>query len=276
MHSLNQLLAGGSLNETLACVESQIKAAPADADLRAAFVQLLCLAGNWTRAQTQLKSWAALKPQAQPTVTLLNQAIHGELQRAVVFAGEGQPRLPGAAYGWAESLFAALQADIQGERMQAQALRQAALDAAALNPGSALEQGCEQAQLFDWLIDGDARLGPICELLVNGSYFWMPFSAIAEMRFQAPASVTDLVWRHTLVRLVDGSEQVCQVPVRYPFAADADDNLRLARLTDWQPLDDAQQHYIGHGQKVWLNDSLEFSLLSLETLSFVASDLADA
>lgn len=276
MHSLNQLLAGGSLNETLARVESQIKAAPADADLRAAFVQLLCLAGNWTRAQTQLKSWAALKPQAQPTVTLLNQAIHGELQRAAVFAGEGQPRLPGAAYGWAESLFAALQADIQGERTQAQALRQAALDAAALNPGSALEQGCEQAQLFDWLIDGDARLGPICELLVNGSYFWMPFSAIAEMRFQAPASVTDLVWRHTLVRLVDGSEQVCQVPVRYPFAADADDNLRLARLTDWQPLDDAQQHYIGHGQKVWLNDSLEFSLLSLETLSFVASDLADA
>ncbi|WP_275556004.1 type VI secretion system accessory protein TagJ [Mixta sp. Marseille-Q2659] len=276
MHSLNQLLAGGSLNETLARVESQLKAAPADADLRAAFVQLLCLAGNWTRAQTQLKSWEALKPQAQPTVTLLNQAIHGELQRAVVFAGEGQPRLPGAAYGWAESLFAALQADIQGERMQAQALRQAALDAAALNPGSALEQGSEQAQLFDWLIDGDARLGPICELLVNGSYFWVPFSAIAEMRFQAPASVTDLVWRHTLVRLVDGSELVCQVPVRYPFAADADDNLRLARLTDWQPLDDAQQHYIGHGQKVWLNDSLEFSLLSLETLSFVASDLADA
>ncbi|MEQ4529707.1 MAG: type VI secretion system accessory protein TagJ [Mixta sp.] len=276
MHSLNQLLAGGSLNETLARVESQIKAAPADADLRAAFVQLLCLAGNWTRAQTQLKSWAALKPQAQPTVTLLDQAIRGELQRAAVFAGEGQPRLPGAAYGWAESLFAALQADIQGERTQAQALRQAALDAAALNPGSALEQGCEQAQLFDWLIDGDARLGPICELLVNGSYFWVPFSAIAEMRFQAPASVTDLVWRHTLVRLVDGSEQVCQVPVRYPFAVDADDNLRLARLTDWQPLDDAQQHYIGQGQKIWLNDSAEFSLLSLETLSFVASDLADA
>ena len=276
MHSLNQLLAGGSLNETLVRVESQIKAAPADADLRAAFVQLLCLAGNWTRAQTQLKSWAALKPQAQPTVTLLDQAIRGELQRAAVFTGEGQPRLPGAAYGWAESLFAALQADIQGERTQAQALRQAALDAAALNPGSALEQGSEQAQLFDWLIDGDARLGPICELLVNGSYFWVPFSAIAEMRFQAPASVTDLVWRHTLVRLVDGSEQVCQVPVRYPFAADADDNLRLARLTDWQPLDDAQQHYIGHGQKVWLNDSAEFSLLSLETLSFVASDLADA
>lgn len=275
MHSLQQLLAGGSLNDALARVETQIKAAPGDADLRAAFVQLLCLAGNWTRAQTQLKSWAALKPQAQPTVTLLEQAIRGELQRAAVFAGQQQPRLPGEAYRWAEQLFAALQADIQGERAQADTLRNAALEQAALNPGSVLRQGTEEAQLFDWLIDGDSRLGPVCELLVNGGYFWVPFSAIAEMRFQAPASVTDLVWRHTLVRLVDGTEQVCQVPVRYPFASDASDNLRLARLTEWQSLDEAQQHYIGQGQKVWLNDSAEFSLLDLETLTFVASDLAD-
>ncbi|URQ61401.1 tetratricopeptide repeat protein [Pantoea alhagi] len=275
MHSLQQLLAGGSLDEALARVEAQIKAAPANADLRAAFVQLLCLAGNWTRAQTQLKSWAALKPQAQPTVTLLEQAIRGEQQRAAVFAGEAQPRLPGEAYRWAEQLFAALQADIQGERAQADDLRNGALEAAALNPGSALVQGSEQAEPFAWLTDGDGRLGPVCELLVNGGYFWVPFSAIAEMRFQAPASVTDLVWRHTLVRLVDGSEQVCQVPVRYPFASQAQDDLRLARVTEWLPLDEAQQHYIGQGQKVWLNDSAEFSLLSLETLTFVASDLAD-
>ncbi|MGD8165507.1 type VI secretion system accessory protein TagJ [Pantoea sp. FN0307] len=275
MHSLQQLLAGGSLDDALARVEAQIKAAPANADLRAAFVQLLCLAGNWTRAQTQLKSWAALKPQAQPTVTLLEQAIKGEQQRAAVFAGQAQPRLPGEAYRWAEQLFAALQADIQGERAQADDLRNGALEAAALNPGSARVQGSEQAEPFAWLTDGDGRLGPVCELLVSGGYFWVPFSAIAEMRFQAPASVTDLVWRHTLVRLVDGSEQVCQVPVRYPFASQAQDDLRLARVTEWLPLDEAQQHYIGQGQKVWLNDSAEFSLLSLETLTFVASDLAD-
>lgn len=276
MHSLHQLLAGSSLDETLARVEAQIKAAPGDADLRAAFVQLLCLAGNWTRAQTQLKSWAALKPQAQPTVTLLDQAIRGEMQRAVVFAGQAEPRLPGEAWGWAAQLFAALQADIQGDRAQADALRSAALDAAALNPGSAQAQGDEQAQPFAWLVDGDSRLGPVCELLVNGHYFWVPFSAIATMRFQAPASVTDLVWRHTLVQLVDGAEQVCQVPVRYPFDADAQDSLRLASLTEWRPLDEAQQHYVGQGQKVWLNDEAEFPLLSLETLTFAASDLADA
>lgn len=108
MHSLQQLMAGQSLNDTLAQVEGQIKQKPADADLRASFVQLLCLMGNWSRALTQLKSWRALKPQAQPTVTLLEQAIGGELKRARVFSGEDAPRMPGDSWSWAEQLLQAL------------------------------------------------------------------------------------------------------------------------------------------------------------------------
>lgn len=135
MHSLQYLMDGQSLAETLARLESQIKRQPGDADLRASFVQLLCLAGNWSRAQTQLKSWLALKPQAQPTVTLLEQAINGERQRAAVFAGEATPRMPGAAWNWAEQLLAALAADAGGDNAEAQRLRAAAIDAAQLNPG---------------------------------------------------------------------------------------------------------------------------------------------
>jgi len=86
MNTLYQHLAGESLSDALQRIEAGIKARPADADLRAAFVQFLTLSGNWTRALTQLKSWLALKPQAKPTVTLLEQSIEGELQRARVTA----------------------------------------------------------------------------------------------------------------------------------------------------------------------------------------------
>jgi len=88
------------------------------------------------------------------------------------------------------------------------------------------------------------------------------------MQFQPPASVTDLVWRHTLVRLQDGSEQVCQIPARYPLDSEAEDRFKLARVTEWQALPGDAPHFLGHGQKVWLNDSAEFSLLDLVTLSF--------
>ncbi|MCX8964251.1 type VI secretion system accessory protein TagJ [Erwinia psidii] len=268
MYSLNQLMSGTSLVETLSRVENEIKSRPADADLRATFVQLLCLAGNWTRALTQLKSWLALKPQAKPTVTLLEQAVQGEIQRADVFAGQGQPRMPGEAFSWAENLLNALRADVAGEHDSAAVLRAGAFEAAVVNPGQVKQEKTEQEQTVAWLMDGDGRLGPVCELIVNGHYTWLPFAAISELRFQPPASVTDLVWRHTLVRLIDGSEQVCQLPVRYPFASDAADRFRLGSVTEWTALDDEGEQFTGHGQKTWLGDEAEFPLLSLDVLTF--------
>jgi type VI secretion system protein ImpE len=258
MNTLYQRLAGESLNDALARLEAEIKARPADADLRAAFVQFLTLSGNWTRALTQLKSWLALKPQAKPTVTLLEQSIQGELQRAQVMAGQARPAMPETQWPWLTTLAAALSEE--GER--ARALRLDGLDRAEAIPGQIILEN-EETQAFDWLMDGDARLGPVCETIVN-----------AEIRFQAPASVTDLVWRHALVRLTDGTEQVCQIPARYPFAADATDAVRLGRTTEWQPLDEDGTLYEGRGQKAWLSEQSEYPLLSLSLVT-LATDGAD-
>lgn len=263
MNTLYQHLAGESLGDALRRLEADAKTRPADADLRAVFVQFLILNGNWTRALTQLKSWLALKPQAKPTVTLLEQSLQGELQRAQVMAGQARPSMPETQWPWLTTLAAAL--NESGAR--AQALRLEVLDQAQANAGHiTLENG--ETQAFEWLMDGDARLGPVCETLVNGHYFWLPFNAIEEIRFQAPACVTDLVWRHALVRLTDGTEQVCQIPARYPFAADASDTVRLGRTTEWLPLDDDGTLYEGMGQKAWLSEQSESPLLSLSLVTF--------
>ena len=74
--------------------------------------------------------------------------------------------------------------------------------------------------------------------------------------------------RHALVRLTDGSEQVCQIPARYPVTPQAEARFQLGRATEWQPLDDEGALYQGHGQKVWLNDNDEFPILSLDVVSF--------
>lgn len=265
MNTLLQQLAGESLKESLARVESSIRQSPGDADLRAAFAQLLCLDGNWSRALAQLKSWAALKPQAQPTVTLLEQAINGERQRADVLAGRARPVAPENEWPWLSRMISALAPGASDSAAQ----RASALEMADANPGQLTTQD-GQTVAFDWLMDGDCRFGPVCEAIVNGRYFWLPFSAISAMQFQPPASVTDLVWRHTLVRLQDGSEQVCQIPVRYPLAEDADDRFKLSRVTEWQPLSEEAAQYQGMGQKVWLNDGAEYPLLDLLTVSFSA------
>jgi len=273
MHSFSQLMDGQSLAEALSAVENRIRAEPANADHRAALVQLLCLNGQWPRAQAQLKSWLALKPQAQPTVTLLEQCIAAEITRAAVFAGEAEPRLPGEGAQWVNQLQQALVAERQGESQRAAALREAALDSAPLSQARLYLQDDEQGQAVEWLTDGDGRLGPVCEMAVNGHYYWLPFSLISEMQFQPPASVTDLVWRHTLVRLVDGSEQVCQIPLRYPFDAQASDAVRLAKVTEWHSEDDLT--FIGSGQKAWLDEEQQFPLLNLTRLVFGEAESGD-
>ncbi|WP_437889006.1 type VI secretion system accessory protein TagJ [Phytobacter sp. V91] len=263
MNTLDAQLAGDSLKASLGSLENQIRTQPTNADLRAAFTQLLCLDGNWSRALAQLKGWLALTPQAQPTITLLEQAISGEKQRAEVMAGRARPVMPARQWPWLAAMVNAL--DLFGA--QACTERIVALEQADAIPGElTLQDGTSHR--FDWLMDGDCRFGPVCETLINGRYCWLPFSAIAEMTFQAPVSVTDLIWRHTLIRLHDGSEQVCQIPVRYPFEAGTEDRFLLSRTTEWQPLPGEDPHYMGQGQKVWLNDSAEYPLLTLATLRF--------
>ena len=147
MNTLYQRLAGESISDALLRLEAEIKARPADADLRAAFVQFLILSGNWARALTQLKSWLALKPQAKPTVTLLEQAIQGEQQRARVFAGEVRPAMPEAQWPWLTTLAQAL-TESAGH---AQTLRLAALEQAPASRGQVTLEN-EESHTFEWLL----------------------------------------------------------------------------------------------------------------------------
>jgi type VI secretion system protein ImpE len=268
MSSLSQLMADRSLAETLLQVENQVRARPADADSRAALVQLLCLSGQWSRASTLLKSWLALAPNAKPTVTLLEQLIAAEQQREQVFAGQTSPVMPQQHYHWLGELLESLALQQQGQHQQAQTLREQAFEGAELNPAKICLSGQQSEQQVEWLIDGDSRLGPVCELMVNGHYYWVPFTTIEQIQFQAPSAVTDLIWRHCCVTFVDGKQQVCQIPARYPLQGQWDDALLLAQATSWQALG-ADGHYLGQGQKIWLNDQQEFLLLDLKAVNFV-------
>lgn len=263
MKSLYQHLAGESVSATLLRLENEIKSSPADADLRAAYVQFLCLSGNWSRVPEHLKSWQALKPQAMPTVTLLEQNLKGEQQRIDVMSGRARPQMQEHQWPWLATLVSALAEPAEVARQQ----RVSAFEMADASSGE-LNLPDAPSQSFSWLMDGDARLGPVCEVIVRGDYYWLPFSAISEIQFQAPASVTDLVWRHALVKLTDGSEQICQIPARYPITPEDEERFMLGRETEWQPLDEDGAQYQGQGQKIWFSDSDEIPVLSLDVVSF--------
>ena len=37
-------------------------------------------------------------------------------------------------------------------------------------------------QPFDWIMDGDTRLGPVLELMMKGTYYWVPQQRVKDHR----------------------------------------------------------------------------------------------
>lgn len=268
MKSLLSMLKDQPLSAALAQAESAVKASPADADKRAAWVQLLLLCGDWPRASAQLPAWQALAPLAKPTTLQLSDAVMAETQRERVFRAELAPAFLTTPNEWLSTLARALQAPpVQASTLRAQAFELAAASAGSLSMVGLEEQAHSAG--FNWLADADSRLGPVCELLLDGGYYWVPFQDIASITFQAPQNAVHLIWAHASVKWRSGRQQVCQIPARYPLSASTSDSHRLGQLTDWQQLDD-DGHYAGQGQKTWLTDNDEYPLLTLRQLQFTS------
>ncbi|KFK97519.1 MULTISPECIES: type VI secretion system accessory protein TagJ [unclassified Serratia (in: enterobacteria)] len=270
MKSLFSVLKDTSLVSALEQSELAVKAAPENADKRAEWVQLLLLYGDWPRARMHLQAWQALAPLAGPTTQQLSENLAAELQREQVFRGDMGPGFVTPPNEWLLLLAEALRAAPQ----QASELRDRAFDLAVANAGQFSLNGAEESSAvthFNWLADADSRLGPVCELFLDGRYYWVPFHDIESIQFQPPQNVVHLIWAHAMVKFRSGKQQVCQIPARYPLTANCDDAHRLGRKTDWQDLSD-NGHYAGQGQKSWITDEDECALLTLRQIQFTTDE----
>jgi len=257
-----------SLSQHLDTIQGQIRRQPADADLRAQLFQLMAVQGDWSRASEQLKLCAQLNAQAQPMAMVYEQAIAAERQRESVLAGQAEPAYFGAPPAWCADLAQALRLDASDPE-QAAELRARAYQAAEARPGQLQGAADAAPAAFEWISDGDSRLGPVFEFISGGRYGWLPFSALRGVRLLAPEGLCDVVWAQAEITLDDGRTQHGLVPARYPAPAgkamaDLPDGARLGRMTDWQPLHG--DTYAGVGQKMWMTDQDEYALLDVRAL----------
>lgn len=257
-----------SLSGLLDEVQAQIRRRPADADLRAQLFQLLAAQGDWARADEQLDVCGQLNARARSMVALYASAIAAEREREAVLAGKGEPALLDEPEGWLRALVSALRLDGRSPP-QAAALRAQALQDAGTGAGQ-VGGVMEDAPLpFQWICDGDSRLGPVFEFLTGGRYVWLPFVALERVRLLAPEGLCDMVWAQAEIELAGGRVLQGLVPARYPPApgermVDLPDAVKLGRVTEWRALHG--DTYAGVGQKMWLSDAGEFAVLDVRSL----------
>ncbi|MGL4511480.1 MAG: type VI secretion system accessory protein TagJ [Lacipirellulaceae bacterium] len=264
-------LRSGDLTQALAQLRDDVRARPEDSRLRVFLFQLLAVTGDWERALAQLGVAAELDPAATMMAKAYREIVRCEALRQEVFQGKRSPVVFGEPEPWVAQLVEALRLEASGETSAASDLRSQAFEAAPTTAGTILNASVAVADpdapgdAFEWIADGDGRLGPILEVVVNGRYCWAPMHRIAEVSFDPPTDLRDLVWAPAHFRWSNEGETVGVVPTRYPGSESSpDDAIRLGRRTDWTELADGG--YRGLGQRSFVTDKGEFALLETRRL----------
>ena len=199
-------------------------------------------------------------------VQTYRELLKCEVLRSQVFAGRKTPLLFGEPAEWMAFLVEAVRLDAEGHAEQADAARARALEAAPATSGTINEQP------FEWIADGDVRLGPILEVVLNGRYTWVPFSRLRSITIEPPTDLRDLVWMPAVLSLATGAEMVAFIPTRYPETETSSDGaLRMAKRTDWK---ESGGGYIGLGQRMLVTDAMELPLLEARQIQLNSETIA--
>lgn len=249
-----ELVQAGQLEEGLSALQQEIRSKPEDTRLRIFLFQLNCVLGRLDKALTQLQVIASLNADTMLLARIFQPVIACELLRREVFEGRRTPLIFGEPAEWMGLLVQANGLGARGDFDAAAKLRNKALEDAPASSGKV------DGQPFEWIADADSRLGPVIEAVVDGKYYWIPFSRIAKIESEKPADLRDLVWLPVQFTWSNGGATVGHIPARYPGTEEASDNaLKLARKTNWQEKPGGT--FLGLGQRVFATDANDYSLL---------------
>ena len=253
-------LSQGDLSETLVNLQQQVRKNPADPKLRTFLFQLLTVLGDWDRALTQLNVSSDLDIENLPMLQTYREAIRCERVRKDIFLGIQTPQIFGEPQQWIALLVQALKLNADQQHNEAQILRNQAFE---LAPATA---GTINGEAFEWLADADVRLGPVLEAIINGQYYWIPFSQIQSIKIDEPADLRDVVWMPAHFVWTNGGDSVGLIPTRYPDSENQQDStIRLARKTEWTELN--EETFIGLGQRLLTTNEHDYALMDIREIT---------
>jgi type VI secretion system protein ImpE len=253
-------LKAGDPAAALALLQEQVRAQPSDAKLRVFLFQLLCVLGQWERALNQLNVASSLDPGALAMAQMYGDAVRCEPVRREVFEGRKSPMVLGQPDEWLAMLIESLLLAGENRTAESNDVRARAFDAAPTSAGTL------DGRPFEWIADADSRLGPVMEAVINGRYYWVPFSRLTKVDLEAPVDLRDLVWLPAHLAFENGGESLALIPTRYTGSESADDlTLAMARKTLWSEAA-ADVHY-GLGQRILTTDAEDVPLMDIRNIT---------
>lgn len=267
MSSPSELFQEGKLSEAIDAAIGVVKSNPSDMNSRYFLAELMCLSGEWDRADKQLDTVFQQADDKAVQVILFRHLVRAEKARAQFYT-EG--RLPEFLFELPDYMRLHLDASIElreGNTEAATELLKKAEEARPKVAGKHISAD-ESEQAFDDFRDLDDLTSCFIEVLTGtGKYYWVPTASIKRIEFRAPKRSLDLIWRCVAMDVDDGPEGEVYLPAIYAGTCDQDDEqLKLGRGTDWSP--EGQGPIRGIGQRTYLVGEEDMPVMQLSTLVF--------
>jgi len=255
-----ELLHEGRLDEAIETESAEVRAHPGDPDRRALLADLLCIVGNFERADAQLDAIAKLLPGAAVAVALVRQLIRAETWRQQCFTEGRVPEFLERPDPRMQLHLSALLALREVDRESAATLLGQAEELRPVCPGVA------DGKAFDDFRDCDDLSAGLLEVLTStGKYYWIPTERIRRLTLRPVEHARDLIWRRAGMEVTNGPEGEVFLPTIYAPAQE-DRAARLGRLTTWTEAEPV----LGTGLRTFLVGEDVATLMELNDVVFNA------
>jgi type VI secretion system protein ImpE len=261
MTQAKALYEAGKLEEALEALTAEVKANPGDTSRRTFLFELLCLAGQWDRAEKQLDVIGHQSAQADLGVQVYRHNIRAERERQNVFATGVQPHFLNEPPPYVDFLVDAINKLRDGDTAGARtSLDHAEEERPALS-------GKLNGQPFHDFRDSDDSVGPVLELIVKDKYTWLPFEQIRRFEISKPSQLRDLIWAQARIEALDGTVGEVYVPTLYAGSSEHENvQVKLGRMTDWKQV--GEDIYRASGLRLFLVDNEDKTLFEASAVEF--------
>ena len=260
----------GQLDDAVRTLTQDVKARPSDTSLRIFLFELLCFQGDLDRAGKQLDVIGAQGSAVDTAlaVQIYRDLIAAERMRRQVFHDGALPQFFLSPPPYADRYVVLV-------KKMAQSPADAAPLLAEAEEHFPAHGGRIGERAFSSFRDADDRLGPVLEVFHQGKYLWLPHGQIRRLQVTQPKTLRDTIWAHAKIETDEGSVGDVFLPALYVDThAHANDQVRLGRMTEWQAVED--QVVVGAGQRVFLVDDEEVSILEMRDVQFNRAAPPDA
>jgi type VI secretion system protein ImpE len=224
-----ELYKAGKLQEAISAQVQEVKSHPADHAKRLFLFELLAFAGDLERARKHIDVVNYGDLGLDAAVVSYRKLLDAEQARRRFFHEGVRPEFLAEPPEHVSLRLEAVDRLREGRPADAAALL-ARADAGA--PGHL--RGQLNGKPFDALRDADDLFGTVLEVMAHGSYYWVPLEQVVTLAMNPPRFPRDLLWVPARLELQGAAGDVF-LPALYPGSHEhPDDQLKLARGTDWK------------------------------------------